>query len=73
MPLFIPDEEMGNKFSEMLDKYPVSPYLDNRDSLVRWVHFIHNKYNVMLGKEEVSLANALDMYRDNTNPKKYLF
>jgi len=73
LPLFIPDEEMGNKFSEMLDKYPVSPYLDNRDSLVRWVHFIHNKYNVMLGKEEVSLANALDMYREQYKPKKISF
>lgn len=73
MPLFIPNEEMGNKFSEMLDRYPVSPYLDNRDSLVRWVHFIHNKYNVMLGKEEVSLANALDMYREQYKPKKVSF
>ena len=63
MPLFIPIEEMGNKFSDLLDKYPVSPYLDSRDSFVRWVHFIHNKYNVMLGKKEMSLAAALDDYR----------
>lgn len=69
MPLFIPIEEMGNKFSEMLDKYPVSPYLDNRDSFVRWVHFIHNKFNVMLGKEEMSLPKALDEYRKAYLPK----
>ena len=70
MPLFIPDEQMGNKFSEILDKYPVSPYLDNRDSFVRWMHFIHNKYNHMLGKEEVSLAKSLDMYREQYKPQK---
>ena len=69
IPLFIPIEEMGNKFSEMLDKYPVSPYLDNRDSFVRWVHFIHNKFNVLLGKEEISLAKALQKYRDEYKPK----
>ena len=46
MPLFIPVVEMGDKFSEFLDKYPVSPYLDNRDSFVRWVHFIHNTYKL---------------------------
>ena len=69
MPLFIPIVEMGNKFSEMLDKYPVSPYLDNRDSFVRWVHFIHNKFNVILGKEEVSFAAALDKYRAEYKPK----
>ena len=64
-PLFIPVEEIGNKFSVVLDKYPVSPYLDNRDSFVRWVHFIHNKYNVMLGKPEISLPLALELYRSN--------
>ena len=69
MPLFIPIEEMGNKFSEMLDKYPVSPYLDNRYSFVRWVHFIHNKFNVLLGKEEISLPRALAKYRNEYLPK----
>ena len=69
MPLFIPIEEMGNKFSEMLDRYPVSPYLDNRDSFVRWVHFIHNKFNVLLGKKEITLPQALDNYRNEYKPK----
>ena len=69
MPLFIPVVEMGNKFSKLLDKYPVTPYLDTRDSFVRWVHFIHNKFNVMLGKEELSLQLALDKYRDEYKPK----
>ena len=62
-PLFIPNTSMGDKFSELIDKYPVSPYLDNRDSFVRWVNFIHNKINVLIGKEEVSLLEALDRYR----------
>jgi hypothetical protein len=69
MPLFIPIAEMGNKFSEMLDKYPVSPYLDNRDSFVRWVHFIHNKFNTLLGKNEVLFADALEKYRVEYKPK----
>jgi hypothetical protein len=69
MPLFIPIAEMGNKFSELLDRYPVTPYLDNKDSFVRWVHFIHNKFNVLLGKEEISLVMALDRYRAEYKPK----
>ena len=72
MPLFIPVEELGNKFSAMLDKYPVSPYLDNRDSFVRWVHFIHNKYNVLLGKPEISLPLALELYRDQYEEKVFI-
>jgi hypothetical protein len=62
-PLFIPDTSMGDKFSQLIDKYPVTPYLDNRDSFVRWVNFIHNKINVMIGKEEITLLEALDRYR----------
>jgi FAD-linked sulfhydryl oxidase len=69
MPLFIPDSDIGDKFSRLLDKYPVSPYLDNRDSFVRWVHFIHNKINIKLGKEELSLPMSLEKYRQEYKPK----
>ena len=62
LPLFIPNPELGNRFSHLLDRYPVSPYLDNRDSFLRWVHFIHNKINHLLGKEEISFAAALENY-----------
>jgi hypothetical protein len=62
LPLFIPNSEIGNRFSNLLDRYPVSPYLDNRDSFIKWVHFIHNKVNVLLGKEEISFDAALENY-----------
>ena len=70
MPLFIPVPEIGDKFSKMLDKYPVSPYLDHRDSIIRWVHFIHNKMNHELGKEEVSLFQSMDLYNAEYKPKQ---
>jgi len=69
MPLFIPDADIGDKFSRMIDRYPVTPYLDNRDSFVRWVHFMHNKINVQLGKEELSLPMALEKYRAEYKPR----
>jgi FAD-linked sulfhydryl oxidase len=72
-PLFIPNAEIGGKFSQFLDSYPVTPYLDNRDSFVRWVHFIHNKMNVALGKEEISLPMALEHYRAQYKPKPIVF
>ena len=69
LPLFIPIDEIGNYVSCLLDKYPVTPYLDNRDSFVRWVHFFHNKVNVYIGKEEISLADALETYRNAYKPR----
>jgi hypothetical protein len=65
MPLFIPDTAIGNKFSKMLNKYPVTPYLDCRESFERWVHFIHNRYNVLLGKEEITLMQSVDEYNSH--------
>lgn len=69
LPIFIPVDEIGNIFSSFLDKYPVTPYLTNRDSFVRWMHFIHNKVNVHVGKPEISLATALEIYRNEYKPK----
>ena len=47
IPLFIPVKQIGDKFSIILDKYPVAPSLDSRDSLIKWFHFIHNKINIL--------------------------
>ena len=55
LPIFIPVENMSGEFSKLLDKYPVTPYLDNRESLIRWTHFIHNKINQKLEKPQISL------------------
>ena len=68
LPIFLPDEEIGNKFSQMLDKYPVSPYLDSRKSFIKWMHFIHNKVNETIGKEEISIDESMKHYYDNYKP-----
>jgi hypothetical protein len=70
LPLFIPVEKFGNSFNELLDKYPVTPYLDSRESFIRWVHFIHNQINVKNGKNIVSLEDAMTNYYSNYKPKK---
>jgi len=55
LPLFLPVQEISNEFSRLIDKYPITPYLDNRDSFIRWTHFIHNKINQKLEKPQISL------------------
>ena len=57
--MFIPIEDIGNTFSQLLDKYPVTPYLDSRESFMKWVHFIHNKINVALDQPELTMEEAL--------------
>ena len=36
IPLFLPNSDVGDKFSKLLDKYPVTPYLDSRESFIKW-------------------------------------
>jgi hypothetical protein len=60
---------MGNKFSVLLDKYPVTPYLDSQPSFVKWMHFIHNKINVSLDKPEVTMEEAMVQYYEHYKPK----
>jgi hypothetical protein len=62
LPLFLPVEEISGEFSNLIDKYPVTPYLDNRDSFVRWMHFIHNKVNEKLEKPQISLNDFFVKY-----------
>jgi len=70
LPLFIPIDEIGNSFSKLLDKYPVKPYLDSRKSFIKWMHFIHNKINILLNKEEITLDEAMEQYYNNYKPKQ---
>ena len=69
LPLFIPVENIGNDFSKLLDKYPVSSYLDSRDSLSRWFHFIHNKINEKLEKPTISVNEFYRKYYEEYKPK----
>ena len=62
MPLFLPNSEIGDWFARLLDKYPVSPYLGKRESFIRWTVFIHNKVNILLGKPEMDLEDAIAAY-----------
>jgi hypothetical protein len=62
LPLFIPVEQISKEFESLIDKYPITPYLDDRDSFVRWVHFIHNKINEKLEKPSMSLNDFFVEY-----------
>jgi hypothetical protein len=68
IPMFIPIENMASYFSQLLDQYPVSPYLDSRDAFIRWMHFIHNKINQRLEKPSISLSKFYEHYYEQYKP-----
>ena len=70
LPLFIPDVEISNKFIKILKSWPLSPYLDSRDNLLTWTHFIHNKVNSEINKKTISFSEFIEKYRVMNNKDK---
>ena len=68
LPLFLPLENISTEFSKLIDKYPVAPYLDSRDSFIRWMHFIHNKINENLEKPMITLEQFYLNYYESYKP-----
>ena len=54
LPTFLPDKKSSRNFTELLQIYPVLPYLDSRKDFIKWTHFIHNRVNESLGKDQIS-------------------
>ncbi len=69
IPIFLPVESNSTYFSKLLDKYPLVPYLDSRDSFIRWIHHIHNKINEHLEKPKITLGQFYSSYYDAYKPK----
>jgi hypothetical protein len=68
LPLFIPIDTISSEFNLLIDKYPVTSYLDNRESFVRWMHFIHNKINQKLEKPQINLNEFYIKYYEEYKP-----
>lgn len=68
LPIFIPVEAMSGELSKLIDQYPITPYLDNRESFIRWVWFIHNKINQKLEKPQISLSAFYTKYYESYKP-----
>ena len=72
LPHFLPIEEIATNFSKLLNKYPIQPYLDNRESFIKWFWFIHNKVNEKLEKPVITLNEFYSKYYEQyktTNEK----
>lgn len=72
IPVFFPMKPLGKTFRIMLDKYPVTPYLDSRLSFMKWCNYIINKINVILELPEEDFYKSLEEYYKKYKPKEDL-
>lgn len=69
LPTFIPNNAAANNFQRLIDDYPVSSYLNSKNSFLKWIHFIHNKINAQIGKQEFSYIEFVNTYNNEYKPK----
>lgn len=58
----LPCEMCRQHYRELLEQYPVQPFLDSKTSLVTWVVMIHNQVNKRLGKPMIDREEMLANY-----------
>jgi hypothetical protein len=63
----IPCEMCKKHYREHIHKYPLTPHLDTRDNLVKWVIQVHNFVNTSLGKPTLTVPEVMTIY-SNLNP-----
>jgi len=73
LPELIPNHKIGNEFSNLLELYPVTPYLDRKEDFVKWTHFIHNRINEKIDKPQVSLSEHYRIFEEAYRPKQSQF
>lgn len=56
---FIPNAELSKLFTNYIDKYPITPYLDNKLSLMKWTHFITSKINEHLNLPTIEFEKQI--------------
>lgn len=70
LPTFLPDKKSSKNFSKLIQIYPVLPYLDSRKDFIKWTHFIHNRVNESLGKDQISYNDFYIGYFNQYKPNE---
>lgn len=72
IPLLFPEYPLGNNYIKYLEFHPLTPYLDSKESFIKWVHYINNKISLDLNIQEENLEETFKKYFDmyKSKPKK---
>ena len=65
----IPCSVCKNHYSQHLENYPISPNLDNKELLIRWLVNLHNVVNKSLGKRTYSHQEVMEIYKNHYSNK----
>ena len=59
----LPCDSCRLHYKSMMSQYPIDGHLNDRDSLSRWVVFLHNQVNKRLGRKYMPYEDVVELYR----------
>jgi hypothetical protein len=62
LKILIPCPICKEHYNTHIEKYPISPHLDNRNDLFRWTVLLHNEVNKILKKPPFTETQAIQYY-----------
>ena len=62
LPLFYPYDNFDHIFTKLLQKYPLSPYLDTNLDFLKWINFIQNKTDELYELDTKTLNETIVDY-----------
>lgn len=68
IPAMMPDQEFRHKYTELLSRFPVSPYLDSRNDLSKWITFFRNRIGETYNEKTVTEPDMWKEYSDSLGP-----
>ena len=60
----IPCEQCKKHYKKHSSEYPITPHLDNKADLIKWLIQIHNFVNISLGKPTYTVSDVINKYKN---------
>lgn len=73
----MPENDDIRPYYSYIKRYPITPYLDSRDSLLQWLFFVRRQIDESVGKEYMGEEYLMKEYnieyvlRDDSDYKAY--
>lgn len=66
----LPCKDCRKHYNQFITDYPITPHLDRKTDLVKWLIQIHNFVNQSLGKKEYSTKEVINFYNEIINSEE---
>ena len=67
--LYLPANDDIRPYYSYIERFPITPYLDSHDALLKWLFFVRNQITDSLGMERQTRHSLMKEYYDEYIPR----